>query len=168
MELMLFRHGIAESYGPDGTDASRRLTGEGVAKTAQIGRGLAKIAAHPEAILTSPLVRATQTAEILAPFFDLRPETLDTLGYGNADEIIAHVAGRSEKCLLLVGHEPSLSQTAELLCTGGVGRFLVLKKAGCICLEARFDQGPGGAQSVGALLKWVAAPRMLRELGVEV
>ena len=171
MELMLFRHGIAEASGPDGTDASRRLTAEGNQKTAEAARGLARVAVKPQAILTSPLMRAAQTAAILAPGFDCEPETLDALGYGDAHEIIAQLARRREQCLLLVGHEPTLSQTAELLCTGRASRFLVLKKAGCICLEARFGRtpgrpgGPGGADSAGALMQWVAAPRMLRALG---
>ena len=165
MDLMLFRHGIAEAYGPEGTDASRRLTEDGRTKTAQAGRGLARVAGELDAILTSPLVRARETAEILVQCFDCQLETLDVLGHGDAHAIVAAVARRREQRLVLVGHEPTLSQTAEFLCTGALHRFLVLKKAGCISLEARFDIATGGTGSARALLKWVAAPKMLRAMG---
>lgn len=164
MELMLFRHGIAESYGSEGTDASRRLTDEGKVKTAQAGRGLARIATAPQAILTSPLVRAQQTAEILAPIFGCRSEVFEPLGYGSATDIIRQLALRSEASLLLVGHEPTLSQTAEILCTGRARGFIVLKKAGCICVEARID---ADGDRAAALIKWVATSKLLRSMDVE-
>ena len=162
MELMLFRHGIAEVDGPDGTDASRRLTDEGIDKTARAARGLAKIAVPPEAVLTSPLPRAAQTAEIVARLFDLEPEVVDALAYGDAGDIVEHVAGRRERSLVLVGHEPTFSQTAELLCTGEAEGFVQLKKAGCICLDVRFGRDVG---AVAAVVKWIATPKMLRALG---
>jgi len=161
MELLLFRHGIAEVDGPDGTDESRRLTEEGVDKTAQAARGLAKVIDPPEAVLTSPLVRAAETARIVAGVFDVEPETLDALGHGSPVDICEQIATRSEQSLMLVGHEPSLSCTAELLCTGSSGRFLQLKKAGCICLDVDFGLD---LDEVAAVLKWVTTPKMLRAL----
>ena len=161
MELLLFRHGIAEADGPDGTDESRRLTEEGVDKTAQAARGLAKVIDPPEAILTSPLVRAVETARIVAAVFDLEPDTLDALGHGSPVDIVEQIATRSEQSLMLVGHEPSLSCTAELLCTGSSDRFLQLKKAGCICLDVEFSRD---LSEVAAALKWLATPKMLRAL----
>jgi phosphohistidine phosphatase len=164
MELMLFRHGIAESYGSEGTDASRRLTDEGKVKTAQAGRGLARIATAPQVMLTSPLVRARQTAEILAPIFGCQPQVCEALGYGSVTDIIQQLARHSEASVLLVGHEPTLSQTAEMLCTGRARGFIVLKKAGCICLEARID---AEGDSAAALMKWVATSKLLRSMDTE-
>ena len=164
MELLLFRHGIAEVDGPDGTDESRRLTEEGAEKTAQAARGLATLIDPPEAILTSPLVRAVETARIVAGVFDLEPATLDALGHGGPADIVEQIATREEQSLMLVGHEPSLSCTAELLCAGSSDRFLQLKKAGCICLDVGFGRD---VTDLAAVLKWLATPKMLRALDAE-
>jgi len=66
MKLYIFRHGIAEDVGPDGTDDSRRLTREGVDKTRKAAAGIARLGAKPDVILTSPKVRAAQTADLAA------------------------------------------------------------------------------------------------------
>jgi phosphohistidine phosphatase len=157
------RHGIAaERVGPFASnDAKRPLTAKGRKRTRQIATGLDNIGVRFDWIISSPLVRARETAEIVAAASHSKPpvELSNTLRPGGSlDEIISLLAknGSSER-VLLVGHEPDLSSlAARLIGAGGVAN-LTLKKGGC-CL-IRFDGRP--AQSAGELLWW-ATPRMLR------
>src|SRR5687767_14166284 len=66
MLLYLVRHGIAEDSPPSGGDAERRLTQEGTLRTAMVAKGVKKTGARCDRIITSPYVRARQTAEIFA------------------------------------------------------------------------------------------------------
>ena len=76
MRLLIFRHGIAEEEAADGRDESRRLTKEGIAQMKVVARGLVKVVRRPDVILTSPLVRAVQTAEPLGKVFEREPQVL--------------------------------------------------------------------------------------------
>jgi len=156
MQLLVFRHGIAEDAGPDGTDDSRRLTEEGIKKTKKIVKRLAEFAPEPEVILTSPRVRAKQTADIAADRFGLNPVIDSTLADYSHESIIETLDQREEQVVMIVGHEPVLSALIEQLCTGGEGtHFVQLKKAGCALL----DYFPG---SVGyAALNWLVTPKLL-------
>lgn len=163
MQLLVVRHGIAEAAGPDGTDASRRLTQEGVEKTRSAARGLAFVGPRPMTILTSPRVRAMQTAEILGQVFDLPPQTLRSLGDASPARILTDLARHRKDVVCIVGHEPVLSRLVELACGAQTpGGFIEMKKAGCACLDLVYDeQGPAHP---GQLL-WLATPRMLRRMG---
>ena len=80
-ELYLVRHGLAEERGdawPD--DTKRPLTDEGISRMRKGARGLARLGLSVEVVLTSPLVRARQTAEILAAALDPRPSLVKTAG----------------------------------------------------------------------------------------
>lgn len=159
MHLLLLRHGIAEDHSHDGTDAARRLTEEGVRKTRKAVAGLASIIDPPQAILTSPKRRAHETAQLAAEQFSLPCETVDLLAAEQPRAIADMLRSRNKTSLILVGHEPTLSWLAELLCTGECRRgFVRLKKAGCICLDARLDGD-------GTQILWSATARMLRALG---
>jgi phosphohistidine phosphatase len=162
MQLLLFRHGIAEDHGPDGADASRRLTREGIEKTTEAARGLAKVADEPGAILTSPKVRAKQTADIIAEAFGERAEILDVLAGEDPDAILRALAKRDEERILIVGHEPTFSRLVESICTGQVRGSVEMKKAGCACVE--LDLQRNGKVTHGRL-EWLATPRMLRAMG---
>lgn len=116
MQLLLIRHGEAIDAGPDGSDRSRWLTERGRAETVASGRHLR---AHPPgALVTSPLVRAVQTAEILAA--EAPPPgpvtVLPALASGDIAAIVRYVeAWRGDGPLALVGHEPTLSQVVMAL-----------------------------------------------------
>ncbi|QNN24707.1 phosphohistidine phosphatase SixA [Planctomycetales bacterium ZRK34] len=155
----MFRHGIAEAHGPDGSDASRRLTSAGVKKTREAAAGLSRFAHVPEVILTSPLTRAVQTADILGATLDLRPQVEDVLAYGPAEAVIQMLSERSENTVMLVGHEPTFSQCVERVCTRGAEGFVQMKKAGCACVS--YDPGRQGR------LMWLASPKMLRALATK-
>ena len=162
MLLFIFRHGIAEDHGPDGTDDSRRLTDEGKRKTREAVVGLSCIAGKPEVLLSSPLVRARQTAEIAAQVFDMDTQVCDALGIGPAGDVVRELRKMEEDVVMIVGHEPQLSILAEMLCTGdeAIG-YIQLKKAGCIAIETPINEG---AARGGGRLLWIATPAMLRGL----
>ncbi len=162
MELLIFRHGIAEEDDGAKPDAERRLTPRGVERTRQAARGLAKVYDEPNAILTSPKVRAAQTAEILAEVFKVKPEPFEPLAEADAPAIRRALRQRAEARVALVGHEPALSELIARLCGYRKGGGPIeLKKAGCALLDA-----PLGADEThgDATLRWLIPARVLRAL----
>ena len=87
---------------------------------------------------------------------------LDALSGGPPDDTLRALAARGEQAVMIVGHEPMLSELVEQVCTGGrrLG-FVDLRKAGCACLDVVLQ--PGGDVTAATLL-WLATPRMLRAL----
>ncbi len=155
MRLYILRHGIAEERGgiPDG---ERRLTPEGIEKMQREARAFVRIGVDPEAIVTSPLVRAMETAEIVADALGLRDvlrvddRLAGGFGLGDLQDIVA--ADPRVQRWMLVGHEPTLSMLGRVL-TGGSA--IDLKKGGLIVVETdRIEPGAG-------YLKWVLAPAVL-------
>ncbi len=168
MTVLLFRHGPAGTRSRGGDDESRRLTADGRRKTRAAARGVRRLGPVPRAVVSSPLARARETAEILADALGgrrrvrlsdaLRPEAAPA-------EADALLRGLGNGPAALVGHEPHLSTLARrwLGCRGG----LALRKAGAACVETK-DPPEGGAVRHGsprATLLWLATPRMLRRIG---
>jgi phosphohistidine phosphatase len=153
MNLYFLRHGIAEDDSPDGTDASRQLTDEGVSKLRASRLGFARLGVRVDLLLTSPLVRARQTAEIVGPMVGVAPEVADALAPGcDAASLLALLDGRGAERVMIVGHEPDFSGIIGAL-TGG--SRVVMKKGGL----ARVDLLPGAARGE---LVWLVPPRGLR------
>ncbi|MCU0552800.1 MAG: phosphohistidine phosphatase SixA [Leptolyngbya sp. Prado105] len=161
MELYLIRHGLAGQHGDHPHDDERPLTQEGERKTEQVAKRMRSLDLHFDLILTSPLTRAKQTADILKRVG--LSHSLETAGYlapgGDIQNWHAWLEGwRSpKKTLALVGHEPDLSSWAELLLWGEVRDRLILKKAGAIGLLLP-DSGSSIANSQ---LFWLTPPRFL-------
>jgi phosphohistidine phosphatase len=161
MQLIIFRHGIAEPHHPRG-DAQRALTPRGIERTMLAARGLARLADRPQAILTSPKVRATQTAAILGDTFDLAPQIFDPLADESPAGLHAALRERPEDELLLVGHEPTLSSLIEFICfNGGCFGSVDLKKAGAAHVEATIRRDEPAMQPT---LHWLLTPRALRAM----
>ena len=160
MQLILFRHGIAADATGDMTDDERPLTDEGGKKTAQAARGLAQFADRPDVIVSSPKLRARQTAELAAGAFDRSVELDEVIADGSAAEIVEALAGRGGERLMAVGHEPTFSQVVELLCCGQITGTVKMKKAAAACLESQGRLQPGEAE-----LQWLVPPKVLRQLG---
>lgn len=163
MQLYVFRHGIAEPAVGGMSDADRPLSPQGVERTQAAARGLGMFIDMPRVILTSPKLRARQTANILADVFDLAPEVVDVLAEGAAVDVIHMLRRRDEDRVVIVGHEPTLSEVIETLCTQKhTPGFIDLKKAACAHVDAPLhpedSPGPG-------LLRWLLPPRALRALG---
>jgi phosphohistidine phosphatase len=161
-ELYLIRHGIAEARGdawPD--DAKRPLTEVGISRMRKAARGLARFGVTFDVILTSPLVRARQTAESVASAFDALPPivAIESLAPGGAyQSVINDLEKQARRTrIALVGHEPGIGELAARL-AGSRHPFEFKKGAVCrVDIEALPPTGPG-------TLRWFLTPRMLRML----
>lgn len=163
MELILFRHGPAKDRAADGTDASRELTADGIEKSLLASRGLKRLIKLPVTILTSPKLRAAQTAEILGKELGVAPEMLQSLAGESLEELLGALWKRRDRRVVLVGHEPLLSRTIQRLCAGvETVPTITLKKAGAAAIELEVKKK--GLVTHGTLA-WLATPRMLRKLG---
>ena len=167
-ELLILRHGIAVQREVGGAspaareDAKRPLTAKGKKRLQQIAAGLRRLGCKSDWIVTSPLVRAADTAErvaaILAPRAPLDVCAALSPG-GSAEELLSFLATHpNRKRILLVGHEPDLSALAARLMGAGAQANLAFKKGGC-CL-IRFAEHP--SQSTGQLVWWLT-PKLLRK-----
>jgi phosphohistidine phosphatase len=163
MELYILRHGIAVPHGARGyeDDARRPLTPEGRKKLRRIARSMRKMELSFDLLLSSPYVRARQTAEIVARVFqaEKRLKFSEHLAAdGDAEELVDQMKSlyHSPRGVVLVGHEPYLSQLISRLVTGGTDLLLTLKKGGLCKLTVRRL-----SYSRCATLEWLLTPRLL-------
>lgn len=162
LELYIIRHGLAGEHGTYANDNERPLTDEGHRKTKQIAKRLDALDLHFDLILTSPLVRAQQTAEILQTVgLSKHLETSEFLAPGGDLNAwlnwLEQWQSSDRQSLAIVGHEPDLSTWAETLIWGEARQRLVLKKAGAIGLLLPSDGSPIGQSQ----LFWLTPPRFL-------
>jgi phosphohistidine phosphatase len=163
--LYIVRHGPAVELGEKGveTDFDRMLSQDGLIKTRLAASGLRAMNCRPWLILTSPLVRATETADILKDV--LQPEK----GVGVDERLSPGVPMKQRLAMLLdqpsyptmvVGHMPDLAELASILVAGKHASFsMTFKKAAacCITFDEEIDYGTG-------CLDWLIQPRHLRAL----
>jgi phosphohistidine phosphatase len=124
--IYLLRHGDAERG--DGDDAARRLTAKGTRQSEAAGRALTALGAPIETCLTSPKVRAAETARLACDALGLEPETVAELS-GDGFDSLGLSVGRGET--MLVGHEPYLSNEIARL-TGAKAK---LRKGGLAIVD---------------------------------
>lgn len=160
MDLYIVRHGVAEESTALGSDAARALTDEGRKKMARAARGLASLDVRPDAILTSPLVRARQTAEVLAE--TLRPADgvaeVKWLEPGVPPaEAVRQLARLKCDAVMVVGHVPDVGALASLLLAGKPSVEIVFKK-GAVCALSF----AGRARAGRGRLEWLLQPKHLR------
>jgi phosphohistidine phosphatase len=160
-ELYVLRHGIAVPHGTPGVaEDERPLTPKGRKRMREIGRGLRRLGLAPERIISSPLPRAWETAEIVADALGMS-DLLEASEMLRADHDAASIRDwvltRTEDRLMIVGHNPGLSALLGLLVTG-TDDFLLceLKKGGVAALSTRAEGG--------FILDWIAPPKILRRL----
>jgi len=165
-ELCIMRHGIAAERSSTAIldDSKRPLTSEGKEKMREIACGLASIGLKPDWIVSSPLVRAVETAEVVAEAFDPNPplERCDALRPGGEPEaLLTFLAKRpTRRRAIVVGHEPDLGELAARLIGAGRSANMPFKKGGC-CLISFTEFPP---KTPGRLAWWLP-PRILRRLG---
>ncbi len=138
MNVGFFRHGPAVARGTEGvSEADRPLTPEGRKKTLQAARGLWTLKLGIDAVYTSPLPRALETAEIVAGVLELpAPKVLEGLSpSGSPRRLLAGLRELDSETPLLVGHEPLLSSAVMLAISGGSAGSIELKKAGLAVVE---------------------------------
>jgi phosphohistidine phosphatase len=163
MRVIIFRHGPAGERDPVRwpDDGLRPLSPRGEDRTRAAAGGLAVVEPAIGCIATSPLVRAAQTARVLASLFDDAPvETLDALApMGSHRLILEFLAARpADETVALVGHEPDLGKLAGIL-VFGAPVSLPLKKAGACAIEFAGEVKAGGGR-----LCWAMPPRLLRRV----
>lgn len=158
-ELYLIRHGLAAQRGTYANDDERPLTEAGQKRTRQVAKRLKKLGLQFDYLLSSPLVRAQQTAEILKAEGLAQAITITTTlaPGGNLITWAAEYGDRPWQRLALVGHEPDLGHWAEQLVWSCQPGNLVVKKAAVIGLEV-----PEAHMTLGsARLFWLTPPRLL-------
>lgn len=164
MRLYIVRHAIAAPHGTPGvSDDDRPLTDEGIKKMRKAAAGLKSLDVFPDAILTSPLPRARETAEIvrsaLGPAIGLQI-TPALAPSGDRTELYLRLRERDgARELMLVGHQPSLGEIAGEIAFRSSGCYVDLKKGGVCAIEIeQLAPNPRGA------LLWLLTPTLLRAL----
>ena len=162
-ELYLIRHGVAAERGENFPDDTKRpLTNEGIQKLRKEAKALLELDIAFDVILTSPLVRTRQTAEVIAAAFRNAPPivSMPSLAPGGSHNAIIEELSKQHRRhhIAMVGHEPGIGELAGRLL--GSRRPLEFKK-GAICridVAALPPTGPGQ-------LRWFLTPRILRKIG---
>jgi len=163
--LYIMRHGVAVERGsPEYTDDDARpLTPKGKKKLQQIVGGLQQIGFEPDWIVTSPLIRAKETAAIVAETVASKVpmDLCDALRPGGSPaDLKAFLSSHADRNqVLLVGHEPDLSRLVAQLIGAGRRGNLEFKKGGCCLIQ--WEEHP--FETEGQLIWWLT-PRILRHL----
>ncbi len=184
MRLILIRHGIAEDIFEAGSDDERKLTEEGHKKFKKVANGIVSCEPKIDKVISSPLVRAIQTAEILITKIhsekfkgseitlssrikqadNLIPEKLPELRpNSNPQEFCQWLRNRYKSevdpSLAVVGHEPHLSALCSFLLTSRIENFFEFKKGGAASLDLYFRTA-----DIKAQLNWFMKPSQLRSI----
>lgn len=157
VKVYFLRHGQAAGREEwHGDDAERPLTEDGKARMMREGKALAKLGLEVDTILTSPLARAKQTAEIVADAVDMHGKVREDerLGPGFDPAKLAGILRDCERdgAIMLVGHEPDFSETIGAIIGGGK---VDLKKGGLAYVDVP------QASSVSGELVWLLPPKLL-------
>jgi phosphohistidine phosphatase len=163
MDLYVMRHGIAEDVSATGADRDRELTAEGRKKTREAGQALKGLEIQFELVLASPFARAWQTAEILVEALNC-PRLLsrcEALSSGAPlKPLVAELGAIACGSVLIVGHEPDLSQLISVMLSGGLDVAVSMKKGALA--KIRF---PSHIEAGYGRLEWLLAPKHLCRLG---
>ena len=153
MRLLVLRHARAAPPSPEGDDAARALTAEGERRFRDAARHIARLVPRPDALLTSPLLRARQTAAILAAAWgDIHPALEPVLSAGSVDRIMAVLENHPrDATVVLVGHEPTVSALVAGF-VGAHGEAVAFEPGGAALLEVTSVSRGGGC------LVWFLGP----------
>jgi phosphohistidine phosphatase len=164
MNLYLIRHAIAEEESPSGEDSQRVLTDKGAKKMRNIAKGLKTLGVEFDYIVSSPYLRAQQTAEILGDVFKIKKRVVvseNIAPMGDPNQLLAEINEKySFNSLAVVGHEPYLSNLVSLLTAGGSPVEMTFKKGG-VCYLTTDDLH----HTRKATLEWLLTPGVLVEIG---
>lgn len=166
MNLFILRHGLAANPGEDGLpkdlpDADRPLTAKGKQKLWRTTEAMQAMEIKFDVVVSSPLLRAMQTAQIVTEAMALRKKLVltDNLAPGGSPKSLVEQINALDaraKNILLVGHEPYLSKLIALLCAGNTSAALDLKKGGLAKLELQKLR-----YARCATLAWLLTPKQL-------
>ena len=166
MDLLIVRHAIAFERNQRRwrDDGDRPLSPEGMVRARKAAAGLKQITERPQCVLTSPLIRAKQTATILSEFAGW-PKAVECAALApdeSPDEVFAALATQKEKIVAVVGHQPGLGRLLAACLPaqvrGGVNpEAFELKKMGVALVSF-----PRAARAGTGALQWLVPPRILR------
>ena len=166
MNLYIIRHAISVDEGSPEyeEDSQRPLTDKGKKKMRQVAKGLRALGADFDLILSSPYVRAKETAEILANVFKIKTDVAfseNLIPMGDPDLLIAEMNEKyTANSIALVGHEPHLTALISLLVSDNANVDITLKKGG-VCRLSADDLH----HARKATLEWLLTPGILVEVG---
>jgi phosphohistidine phosphatase len=156
MQVYFFRHAIAEEREDD--DFARKLTEKGIRKTRQAAAQLKPLGVKPTRLYTSPLIRARETADILAEALGITAQVREELAPGfnlaALEQLVRDL--ETDDDLMIVGHEPSFSATISAFIGGG---RIDLKKGGMARINVTSTQPLEGE------LVWLLAPKAFNTAG---
>ena len=165
MEVVLMRHGIAVDGNEMRTaDAKRPLTPKGRRKVRKVAKALEAIWSRPDVVVHSGLVRAKETAEIVAkelePKHDELVQTEALEPAANPSELVEFLQSLDAKRVVLVGHAPHVDRFLAHVCSGNGGAKTITEmgKAGAACIALDL------AEREPARLEWLLPPGLLRKL----
>ncbi len=165
MQLYIVRHGIAIDRDDPKCppDPDRYLTEDGIKKTKQVAKGIAALGVTPDLLMSSPYVRAMQTAEIFAAALDYAKPKIrrtDLLLPGSEASLFFRELAKDKHSAIVFcfGHAPQLD---DLIAAGLNSKHHItsLKKAGVALLELKRVSPPAGQ------LEWLGTPKILRKVG---
>ena len=166
MNLYMIRHAIAvdESTSDYASDSERPLTDKGRKRMRQIAKALRHLGVEFDLILSSPYVRARETAEILADVFKMKDKIVFSdhlIPEGNPELLIGEINEKhSADSLAIVGHEPHLSSLIGLL-TADTAKIEITLKKGGVCHLSADDLHHHDHR---ATLEWLLTPGILMEI----
>ena len=163
MNIFVLRHGIAVELGSPGItrDSDRTLTPKGERKVWQVADAVAAMEICFQLILTSPYARARQTAEIVADALGAKKkleETEHLTPGGSIKRLIEYIRGikPAPESVLLVGHEPYLSELVSVLMAGDTSAAVMMKKGGLCKLSAETL-----TDGRCATMEWLLTPKQM-------
>jgi len=166
MKVLIVRHAKAEdrdAFAAQGKpDTQRPLTEAGRKQARKAGEALKEMLPRIDVLATSPLVRALDTARLIAKAYKkLSPAELPALAPGTSEKALLTWLQQqpADATVALIGHEPDLSRVATWLLTGRSGAIMEFKKGGACLLE--FAQTPEAGR---ATLAWLLTAGQLRRL----
>ncbi len=163
VDLYVLRHAIAADHGMYASDAERPLTDEGIARLHQTIAAWPALRVEVDLIVTSPYVRARQTAEIAGEALGVQVHVDDALACGaRPSRILAAVTQRAQSPgrAMVVGHEPDLGMFVAWLTAGGARGSVCMKKAGLAKVVVSDWREPPFAQ-----LQWLMWPKHMIAIG---
>jgi len=161
MDIYFLRHASAGEYDPSRNDDQRPIDKTGEKQSHDVGRALAMLGPDLDAIISSPLTRALQTAEIVAAELGYQDEVVTNLalrpeaGYEEFESLLAK--HDKKKAILLVGHNPSMTEFLVRMLSGCEASAFIDFKKGAVAKVEKDGRQP-------AVLKWCLTPKVVRAL----
>jgi phosphohistidine phosphatase len=165
MDCVLLRHGIAVDRDEwEGPDTDRPLTERGAKRVVQVAAGLDRLDVQPTHILSSPLIRAIETAKIVHSALQVRSAVRiveELVPDASPDRLLSVLHDLPpESFVMCVGHEPHLGMVASVILAGKPSAAFPFKKSGACLIELSIPVRPGQG-----VLKWWLTPSQLRTIG---